>query len=704
MSKLQHFLLLLAFTSLLMPLLAISPATRIEEQRILLKIKQIFGNPPSLESWKPSSSSPCDWLEISCSNGTVTYISLGRKNISTTLPRIICDLPNLQGIDLSDNHIPGNFPDFLCSCKKLNRLDLSWNNFLGPIPDDIQCLSGLRYLNLGHNNFYSIPKGIGQLQELTSLAINGNRLRTIPVLEIGNLSNLEELSLSVNEGLAPDEIPLEFAGLKKLKSLSMGQTNLIGEIPQFIVVNLTNLEALDLSDNRLAGSIPGGFNKLHNLQTLLLGSNQFSGSLPSGIVNPNLKVLDLSSNRLFGVVPDEYEKADYTLSFSENLDLCTDNKILQLPLCTKKKAHMFFYILAAIFGFILASGLSVYFLAKKYGQHRRKVHTNDIPEWESIWFHKLNFTESDILSSLSENNLIGRGGSGKVYRIIINPIGEKVAVKRVWNDKKSDQRLEREFLAEVQVLGMIRHCNIVKLLGCISSKTTKLLIYEYMENQSLDKWLHKKAGSTTSEACDSTPGDVLDWPTRLRIAIGTAQGLCYMHHDCSPPIVHRDIKSSNILLDSGLNAKIADYGLAKVLVKEGEPETASAVAGTFGYIAPEYAYTSKLNVKSDVYSFGVVLLELTTGRQPIIVDEQMNLVQWAWQHYEEEKSIITALDEEIMEPCYLETMTAAFKLGLKCTSPSPSQRPAMNEILQILLSCPINFPSWQESSVVLTVH
>ncbi|CDP08192.1 unnamed protein product [Coffea canephora] len=635
-----------------MPLLAISPATRIEEQRILLKIKQIFGNPPSLESWKPSSSSPCDWLEISCSNGTVIYISLGRKNISTTLPRIICDLPNLQGIDLSDNHIPGNFPDFLCSCKKLNRLDLSWNNFLGPIPDDIQCLSGLRYLNLGHNNFYSIPKGIGQLQELTSLAINGNRLRTIP----------------------------------------------------FIVVNLTNLEALDLSDNRLAGSIPGGFNKLHNLQTLLLGSNQFSGSLPSGIVNPNLKVLDLSSNRLFGVVPDEYEKADYTLSFSENLDLCTDNKILQLPLCTKKKAHMFFYILAAIFGFILASGLSVYFLAKKYGQHRRKVHTNDIPEWESIWFHKLNFTESDILSSLSENNLIGRGGSGKVYRIIINPIGEKVAVKRVWNDKKSDQRLEREFLAEVQVLGMIRHCNIVKLLGCISSKTAKLLIYEYMENQSLDKWLHKKAGSTTSEACDSTPGDVLDWPTRLRIAIGTAQGLCYMHHDCSLPIVHRDIKSSNILLDSGLNAKIADYGLAKVLVKEGEPETASAVAGTFGYIAPEYAYTSKLNVKSDVYSFGVVLLELTTGRQPVIVDEQMNLVQWAWQHYEEEKSIITALDEEIMEPYYLETMTAVLKLGLKCTSPSPSQRPAMNEILQILLSCPINFPSWQESSVVLTVH
>nr|XP_027084979.1 receptor protein-tyrosine kinase CEPR1-like isoform X2 [Coffea arabica] len=593
MSKLQHSLLLLAFTSLLMPLLAISPATRIEEQRILLKIKQIFGNPPSLESWKPSSSSPCDWLEISCSNGTVTYISLGSKNISTTLPRIICDLPNLQGIDLSDNSIPGNFPDFLCSCKKLNRLDLSWNNFLGPIPDDIQCLSGLRYLDLGHNNFYSIPKGIGQLQELTSLTIDGNSIRTIPVLEIGNLSNLEELSLSVNEGLAPDEIPLEFAGLKKLKSLSMSATNLIGEIPQFIVVNLTNLETLDLSNNRLAGSIPGGFNKLHNLQTLLLGFNKFSGSLPS---------------------------------------------------------------------------------------------------------------ESDILSSLSENNLIGRGGSGKVYRIIINPIGEKVAVKRVWNDKKSDQRLEREFLAEVQVLGMIRHCNIVKLLGCISSKTAKLLIYEYMENQSLDKWLHKKAGSTTSEACDSTPGDVLDWPTRLRIAIGTAQGLCYMHHDCSLPIVHRDIKSSNILLDSGLNAKIADYGLAKVLVKEGEPETASAVAGTFGYIAPEYAYTSKLNVKSDVYSFGVVLLELTTGRQPVIVDEQMNLVQWAWQHYEEEKSIITALDEEIMEPCYLETMTAVFKLGLKCTSPSPSQRPAMNEILQILLSCPINFPSWQESSVVLTVH
>lgn len=701
MSKLQHFLLLLIFTSFLMPLFAISHAAGIEEQRILLKIKQIFGNPSSLEFWNPSSS-PCDWPEIFCADGTVTDIRLSMKNISTALPRIVCDLPNLQLIDLSDNHIPGNFPDFLCSCKKLSHLDLSWNDFVGPIPADIQCLSGLRYLNLGLNNFYSIPKGIGQLQELTSLAIDGNSLRTVPV-EIGNLSNLEELSLSYNPELAPGEIPLEFAGLKKLKSFSMSQANLVGEIPQFIVINLTNLETLDLSGNALTGSIPGGFNKLHNLQTLLLSYNKFSGSLPSAMVNPKLELLDLTNNRLSGLVPDEYERADYTLSFRENLNLCADNKILLLPICTKKKPHTIFYILAAVFGFILASGLSVYFLAKKYSQHKRKLRVNDIPEWEFIWFHKLNFTESDILSSLSENNLIGRGGSGKVYQIIINPSGEGVAVKKVWNDKKSDQRLEKEFLAEVQILGMIRHSNIVKLLCCISSKATKLLIYEYMENQSLDKWLHKKAGSTTSEACESTPAVVLDWPTRLRIAIGAAQGLRYMHHDCSPPIIHRDVKSSNILLDSGFNAKIADYGLAKVLVKKREPETASAVAGTFGYIAPEYAYTSKVNVKCDVYSFGVVLLELTTGREPVIVDEQMSLAQWAWQHFEEEKSIITALDEEIMEPCHLETMTAVFKLGLKCTSPSPSQRPAMNEILHILLSCPIAFSSWQESSVVLTV-
>jgi len=253
-------------------------------------------------------------------------------------------------------------------------------------------------------------------------------------------------------------------------------------------------------------------------------------------------------------------------------------------------------------------------------------------------------------------------------------------VKRIWTKGKLDHKLDKEFLAEVEILGTIRHSNIVKLLCCISSEDSKLLVYEYMENQSLDKWLHVKKRKET----DPARRVVLDWPKRLEIAIGAAQGLCYMHHDCRPGIVHRDVKTSNILLDSEFKARIADFGLAKILVKRGELNTMSLVAGSFGYMAPEYAYTTKVNEKIDVYSFGVVLLELVTGREPNDGDEHTNLAEWAWRQHGEGNSIIDALDEHIKEPLILEEKSSVFKLGLICTSTLPSSRPSMKEVLQIL--------------------
>ncbi|XP_022730020.1 receptor-like protein kinase 5 [Durio zibethinus] len=226
-------------------------------------------------------------------------------------------------------------------------------------------------------------------------------------------------------------------------------------------------------------------------------------------------------------------------------------------------------------------------------------------------------------------------------------------------------------------LSRIQHLNIVKLMCCISSEDSmsRLLVYEYMENGSLYQWLDKHRASAI----------ILDWPKRFQIAIGAAQGLCYMHHDCFPPIIHRDVKSSNILLDSEFNAKIADFGLAKMLIKQGEPTTISVVAGSFGYIAPEYAHTRRINEKIDVYSFGVILLELTTGRKASHGDENRSLAEWAQDYIQGGNSILDALDEDIKEGCHLNQMCNVFKLGIYCTRTLPSIRPCMRTVLQMLL-------------------
>ncbi|KAI0496495.1 hypothetical protein KFK09_022812 [Dendrobium nobile] len=246
-------------------------------------------------------------------------------------------------------------------------------------------------------------------------------------------------------------------------------------------------------------------------------------------------------------------------------------------------------------------------------------------------------------------------------------------------ERKMDWKLEREFEAELRLLGSIRHINIVRLLCCVSGACEKLLVYEYMENGSLDRWLH---GGHRE----------LDWPGRVGIAIGAAQGLSYLHHECSPPVVHRDVKSSNILLDSKLRPKIADFGLARIMARPGEKQHSTAVVvGSFGYMAPECGYTNKVNEKIDVYSFGVVLLELITGREASDGGEYGSLNKWARLHFQKGRKIIDAVDHRIRNPVHLDEIEMVLKLAIICTRTLPSTRPTMKEVLQILLRCDRRF-------------
>ncbi|XP_019070607.1 receptor-like serine/threonine-protein kinase At1g78530 isoform X2 [Solanum lycopersicum] len=395
---------------------------------------------------------------------------------------------------------------------------------------------------------------------------------------------------------------------------------------------------------------------------LHLGGKNITGTISSILCElKNLTFIDLSNNNISGIIPLSLKDC----SMLQHLDLSNNSLSDRIP------------------GFGVAIQLTwIFYMVRKHWWKTKKRNVKD--DIKFISFQKLKVTTEDILCSLKDENIIGNGGSGKVYRVVIDQTGSTYAVKSIGHGGKSGGRPQKEFLAEVRTLGSIRHNNIVKLMCCISSLDRKLLVYEYFEKQSLDKWLHGEKRAV-SPGQSSTPA--LDWRKRLNIATGAAQGLSYMHHDCTRPIIHRDIKSSNILLDSEFNAKIADFGLAKILSRRDDnPETASAIAGTFGYIAPEYASTFRVNIKTDIYSFGVVLLELTTGRQPILREEQMNLAQWAQQRYKDGNYIVEALDEEIMETSNVEQMRDVFKLGLMCTGASPSSRPSMKEVCNILQS------------------
>ncbi|PVH38056.1 hypothetical protein PAHAL_5G164200 [Panicum hallii] len=656
---------------------------------------------------------------------SLTLLRLYSNRLNGTLPpELGKHSPGLYRIEADDNELTGAIPEGLCAGGKFQALTAKRNHLNGSIPAGLANCTTLYSLQLGSNNLSGeVPQALWTVAQLQYVQLPNNQLTgSLPATMYGNLKtlhignnqfvgNIPAAAVELQEFTAENNrfsgaIPASLGdGMPLLLTLNLSGNQLSDGIPKSLA-KLSKLTQMDLSRNQLTGEIPAELGAIPVLSVLYLSSNKLSGNVPQALVKPNLISLNLSSNQLSGQVPAGFATAVYDSSFLDNPDLCTaavgSGYLTGVRSCAGGSqdggpsggvSHgLRTGLLVAGAALLLVAAAFAFFVVRDIKNRRRVAQQDD---WKITPFVKdLGFGEASILRGLVEENLIGRGGSGRVYRVTytnrLNGRAGAVAVKQIRTAAQLEEKLEREFKSEACILGNLRHNNIVRLLCFLSSADSKLLVYDYMDNGSLDKWLHGDAlvaGGHPMARARSARREPLDWQTRLKVAVGAAQGLCYMHQECDPPIVHRDVKSSNILLDSEFRAKVADFGLARMLVQAGAPETMSGVAGSFGYMAPECAFTKKVNEKVDVYSFGVVLLELTTGKEANDGGEHGSLAEWARRHYQSGGSIPDATDKSIRYAGYSDEIEVVFRLGVLCTADLSSSRPTMNDVLQILIKC-----------------
>ncbi|MBA0707125.1 hypothetical protein Golax_019201 [Gossypium laxum] len=557
---------------------------------------------------------------------------MGENYLNGSIPKGLLGLPQLTQVELQDNYLTGEFPVTDSSISvNLGQISLSNNQLSGALPASVGNFSGVQKLLLDGNKFSGpIPAEIGKLQQLSKIDFSHNKFSGLIPPEICKCKLLTFVDLSRNE--LSGRIPTEITSMRILNYLNLSRNHLLGSIPSSIST-MQSLTSVDFSYNNLSGLVPG--------------SGQFSYfNYTSFLGNPEL------CGPYLGPCKDGVAKGTHETHVKGGLSAS-----LKLLLVI---GLLVFSILFAVAAIIKARSL------KK---------ASDARAWKLTAFQRLDFTCDDVLDCLKEDNIIGKGGAGIVYKGSM-PSGDHVAVKRLPAMSRGSSH-DHGFNAEIQTLGRIRHRHIVRLLGFCSNHETNLLVYEYMPNGSLGEVLHGKKGGH------------LHWDTRYKIAVEAAKGLCYLHHDCSPLIVHRDVKSNNILLNSDFEAHVADFGLAKFLQDSGTSECMSAIAGSYGYIAPEYAYTLKVDEKSDVYSFGVVLLELVCGRKPVgEFGDGVDIVQWVRKMTDSNKEGVLKVLDPRLPSVPLHEVMHVFYVAMLCVEEQAVERPTMREVVQILTELP----------------
>ncbi|XP_022714520.1 LRR receptor-like serine/threonine-protein kinase IOS1 [Durio zibethinus] len=444
----------------------------------------------------------------------------------------------------------------------------------------------------------------------------------------------------------------------RIISLNLSSSGLTGELPADIV-NLTELLYLDLSNNNLSGPVPEFLTQLQSLTHLNLTRNELSGSVPAGLIeksNRGLLQLNVEGNQ----IPCTWESC----------------------MTTKKKNTVVVPIVASVASvlslLIIVSALLWWFKGRKPSGRTKLAKYMHLTGKMIVGCRKpyqkelknRQFTCSDV-QRITNNfeRVIGKGGFGTVYHGCLGDT--EVAVKML---SESSIQGYKQFEAEVELLLRVHHRNLTTLIGYCDDGTNMGLIYEYMAKGNLLEYLSDSRSS------------VLNWEGRLGIALEAAQGLEYLHHGCKPPIIHRDVKSSNILLTENLQAKLSDFGLSKSI--EGCSHVSTVIAGTPGYLDPEYSTTNRLTEKSDVYSFGVVLLEIITNR-PVIarnIDEPAHISHWVGSMLSN-GDIENIVDSRLQGDFEIKSAWKAIEVAMACLSPASLKRPTMNYVVMELSEC-----------------
>ncbi|MED6132518.1 hypothetical protein PIB30_019849 [Stylosanthes scabra] len=636
-----------------------------------------------------------------CTN--MVWVSLASNRITGEIPAGIGNLKRLAILQLGNNSLAGQIPPELGKCESLIWLDLNSNNLTGTIPSDLANQAGLvmpgtvsgKQFAFVRNEGGTSCRGAGGLVEFED--IKASRLESFPMVHSCPLTR-------IYSGVTV----YTFSKNGSMIYLDLSYNFLSGTIPASLGA-MSYLQVLNMGHNKLAGNIPDSFGGLKAIGVLDLSHNNLQGFIPASLGTLSfLSDLDVSNNNLTGAIPPGGQLTTFPSSrYENNSNLCG----VPLPPCHatsdrnhspgyhawKKKQPIAVGIIIGLVSFVLfflAFVLALY-QVKKYHwkEEQREKYIESLPtSGSSSWklssipeplsinvatfekpLRKLTFAHLlEATNGFSAETLIGSGGFGEVYKAKLKD-GCVVAIKKLIHVTGQG---DREFMAEMETIGKIKHRNLVPLLGYCKIGEERLLVYEYMKWGSLEAVLHERGGGGG--------GSKLDWAARKKIAIGSARGLAFLHHSCIPHIIHRDMKSSNILLDENFEARVSDFGMARLVNALDTHLSVSTLAGTPGYVPPEYYQSFRCTTKGDVYSYGVILLELLSGKRPIDSSEfgdDNNLVGWCKQLHREKRS------SEILDPDLIKQASSegelyqCLRIAFDCLDERPYRRPTMIQVM-----------------------